>query len=165
MEVLALKKSIYISEEVCELAKISLKKLGKDTLISRKLEAIIAACKYGITEVAKIYDVTYKTLRLWIKIFKESGIDSLKAPANRHRKSILDDSDREVLKKLIEGNPQVTLNFLVQKVQEICKKKISMTSMHRELRKMKYSHITPRPQHYKQDKEKVDAFKKTSIKN
>jgi hypothetical protein len=55
---------------------------------------------------------------------------------------------------------------MVQKVQEICGKKISSSSMHREMQKLKYFHITPRPQHYKQDKdkEKVETFKKTSPK-
>ncbi|MDR1333082.1 MAG: winged helix-turn-helix domain-containing protein [Holosporales bacterium] len=54
---------------------------------------------------------------------------------------------------------------MVQKVQEICGKKISRSSMHREMQKLKYSYITPRPQHYKQDKEKVETFKKTSMRN
>ncbi|MDR0677168.1 MAG: winged helix-turn-helix domain-containing protein [Holosporaceae bacterium] len=30
---------------------------------------------------------------------------------------------------------------------------------------MRYSYITPRLQHYKQDKEKVETFKKTSTKS
>ena len=32
--------------------------------------------------------------------------------------------------------------------------------MHAEIKKLKFSHITPRPQHYKQDKEKVETYKK-----
>ncbi|MDR2067375.1 MAG: winged helix-turn-helix domain-containing protein [Holosporaceae bacterium] len=31
--------------------------------------------------------------------------------------------------------------------------------MYRELKKLGYSHITPRPQHYKQDNEKAETFK------
>ena len=158
------RKSRYVSDELLESASEELKKLCKDALIARKLEAIIAACKYGISEVAKIYNITHKTLLSWIKNFKATKLDNLKAPPNRHRKSILNESDREIIKKIIEVNPQVTINFLVQKTLELCGKKISKSSMHRELKKMKYSHITPRPQHYKQDKEKVDTFKKRSKK-
>ena len=156
------RKSSYISEELQKEAQKELKKLGNNALIKRKLEAIIAACKYGITEVAKVYDITRTTLLFWIKNFKATKLENLKAPPNRHRKSILNDLNRDVIKKIIEENPQVTINFLVQKVLELFGKKISKSSMHTELKKMKYSHVTPRPQHYKQDKEKVDAFKKTS---
>jgi len=158
------RRSSYLSDELLQSAQIELRKLGKDALIARKLEAIIAACSHGITAVAQIYNVTHKTLTFWIKNFQATKLENLKAPPNRHRKSILDDSDRDVIKKIVEENPQVTLNFLVQKVLEICKKKISRTSMHREIKKMEFSHITPRPQHYKQDKEKVETFKKTSKK-
>ena len=156
------RKSSYINEELLKEAQSELKKLGKNALIKRKLEAIIAACKYGITEVAKIYDISRTTLLFWIKNFKATKLENLKAPGNRHRKSILNDSDREIIKKIIEKNPQVTINFLVQKVFELFGKKISKTSMHAEIKKLKFSHVRPRPQHYKQDKEKVEAFKKTS---
>jgi transposase len=88
-----------------------LKKLGKEVLIARKLEAIIAACKYGITEVAKVYDITRTTLLFWVKNFQSTKLENLKAPPNRHRKSIPDKSDREVLKKIINEDSQVTLNF------------------------------------------------------
>ena len=39
-------------------------------------------------------------------------------------------------------------------------KKVSKSTMRRELQKMNFSYITPRARHYKQDKAKVDAFKK-----
>ncbi|MDR3155657.1 MAG: hypothetical protein LBT90_00950, partial [Holosporaceae bacterium] len=48
------------------------RKMGGNALVARKLEAIIAACSYGITEVAKIYDVTHKTLAFWIKNYTKS---------------------------------------------------------------------------------------------
>ena len=158
------RKSSYVSEELLKSAQSELKKIGKNALIARKLEAIIASCKYSITEVAKVYDVTRTTLLFWIKNFSVNKLENLKAPPNRHRKSILIDADREIIKKIIEENPQVTINFLVQKVKELLGKKISKSSMHTELKKMKFSHITPRPQHYKQDIEKVEAFKKTLMK-
>ncbi|MDR2268459.1 MAG: winged helix-turn-helix domain-containing protein [Holosporaceae bacterium] len=159
------RKSLLLSQELAESAKLELKKLGGNALVARKLEAIIAACSHGITEVAKVFDITHMTLRSWNTRFLESRCEQLKAPQSRRRKSILNDSDRVIIKKIIDENSQVTINFLVQKVCEICGKKISKSSMHREIQKMKYSYITPRPQHYKQDKEKVDTFKKTSMKS
>jgi transposase len=158
------RRSSFLSEELSESAQLELKKMGSNALITRKLAAIIAACKYGITDVANIYNITRKTLLFWIKNFKETRTEHLKAPPTRHRKSILNDADRAIIRGIIEDNPQVTIDFLTQKAQEICGKKISRSSMHREVQKMKYSYITPRPQHYKQDKTKVEAFKKTSTK-
>jgi transposase len=154
------RKSLLLSQELAESAKLELKKLGSNVLVARKLEAIIAACNYGITEVAKVFNIRHMTLRSWIKRFLESRIEQLKAPPSRRRKSILNDSDRAIIKKIIEENSQITVDIMVQKVQEICGKKISRSSMHREMQKLEYTYITPRPQHYKQNKEKVEAFKK-----
>jgi transposase len=159
------RKSSYLDDELLRSAQEELRKLGKEVLIARKLSAIIAACQYSITEVAKIYNITRKTLLFWIKNFRDSKLEHLKAPPNRHRKSILDDSDRVILKNIIEENSQVTINFLVQKILEIRGKKIGKSSMHREIKRIGFSHITPRPQHYKQDLEKVKTFKKTSKKS
>lgn len=159
------RKSGYLSIELLESAELELKKLSKDALLARKLEAIIAACKYGITEVAKVYGITRKTLLFWIKNFLSTKLDNLKAPPNRHRKTILNDSDREFIKQIVVINPHVTINFLVEKALEVCKKKVSYSTMLREIKKMRYSYITPRPQHYKQDDAKVEDFKKTSTKN
>jgi transposase len=152
------RKSSYLSIELLESAEVELKKLSKDVLLARKLEAIIAACKYGITEVAKIYGITRKTLLFWIKNFLSTKLDNLKAPPNRHRKTILNDLDREFIRQIIVVNPQVTINFLVQKAMEVCRKKVSYSTMLREIKKLRYSYITPRPQHYKQDKAKVEDF-------
>ena len=159
------RKSSYLNDELLESAQIELKKLGKNALIARKLEAIIAACRYGISLVAKIYGITRTTLLFWIKNFQSTKLENLKAPPSRRRKTILNDSDRAIIKKIIEENPQVTIDFLVQKTLELCGKKISKSSMHREIQKMRYSYITPRPQHYKQDKVKVEAFKKKLTKS
>jgi transposase len=156
------RKSLLLSQELAEAAKLELKKLGGNALVARKLEAIIAACSCGITEVARVFNIRHMTLRSWIKRFIESSIEQLKAPPSRKRNSILSDSDRAIIKKIIDGDSQVTIDFMVQKVQEICGKKISRSSMHREMQKLKYSYITPRPQHYKQDEEKAAAFKKKS---
>jgi transposase len=153
------RKSGLLNEDVEKSAKLALQKCSKEKLVVKKLEAIIAACKYGISCVARVYDVTDTTLRNWIKHFREDR-ERLKAPANRHRKSILNDDDRAVISGLIKENPQLTGAILCQKILEICGKKISPATVYRELGKLGYSHITPRSRHYKQDKAKVEDFKK-----
>jgi transposase-like protein len=109
------RKSSYASVELEESARVELKKLGGSALVSRKLEAIIAACEYSISEVAKIYGITRKTLLFWIKNFQETRIENLKAPPSRRRKSVLNDSDRAILKEIIENDSQVAVDFFGQK--------------------------------------------------
>ncbi|MDR0632254.1 MAG: hypothetical protein LBF54_03390, partial [Holosporaceae bacterium] len=83
-----------------------------------------------------------------IRRFCEDRTERLKAPANRHRKSILNDKDRAVIADLVGKNPQLTGEVLCRKVLEICSKKVSSATMYRELVKIGYSHITQRPRHY-----------------
>jgi transposase len=158
-------KSALLSEETEKTAKLALKKYSKEKLVVKKLEAIIAACKHGIRCVAKVYGVTDTTLRSWIRRFREDRTERLKAPPSRRRKSILNADDRAIISGLIKENSQLTGAVLCQKVLEICGKKVSPATMYRELEKLGYSHMTPRPQHYKQDKARVEAFKKTSTKS
>lgn len=54
--------SKLLDDVVVEKAKRALKRLGKATRCARKLEAVIAARKHGITEVAKTYGITRTTL-------------------------------------------------------------------------------------------------------
>jgi transposase len=158
------RKSELLNEKLEKSAKMALKKCSKERIVIKKLEAIIAACKYGISLVARIYGITDTTLRSWIKRFSEDETDRLKAPPSRRRKSVLDANDRAIISDLVNGNLQLTGEMLCQKIHEISGKKVSTSTMYRELKKLGYSHITPRPQHYKQDKEKVEVFKKKLMK-
>ena len=59
--------SKLLDEQVVNFAKAALKKIGKNALLARKLEAVIAAGNHGITVVAKVYDISRTTLTEWIK--------------------------------------------------------------------------------------------------
>jgi hypothetical protein len=63
--------SVFLTDEVVSSATEGLKKLGKSGLVARKLQAIIAAKKYGITKTAEFYSITKKTLIQWIKDLKQ----------------------------------------------------------------------------------------------
>ncbi|MDR1551413.1 MAG: helix-turn-helix domain-containing protein [Holosporaceae bacterium] len=127
------RKSGLLSEETEKAAGQALKKCSKEKLVVRKLEAIIAACRHGISSVARVYGVTDTTLRSWIRRFCEDRTDRLKAPPGRCRKSILNAKDREVILDLIKENSQLTGVMLCGKVLEICGKKVSLATMYREL--------------------------------
>jgi transposase len=152
--------SKLLSKEVTEKAKSQLKEIGKSAIISRKLEAVISAGKHGITEVAKIYDITRKTLTSWIKHVKNDSMEKLSAPPERKRKNKLNDAHRKQILSWIEEDSQITIKAVRIRIEEEFEIVISKSTVHREIMKMGYSHITPRPKHFKQDPKKMEEFKK-----
>lgn len=152
--------SKLLSDQVVEKAKSQLQKIGKAALMSRKLEAVISARKHGITQVAKIYGITRTTLTSWVKHIKNDKIDRLNAPAMRKRKSKLNDSQRSRILEMIMNDSQLTIKAVQIKIKELFDLEISKSTVHREIKKLNYSYIKPRPKHFKQDQNKVDEFKK-----
>jgi hypothetical protein len=55
----------------------------------------------------------------------------------------------------------ITLKKLKLKIEKKFRTTFSMSALHNQVRLLGYSNITGRPQHYKQDKEKLEDFKKT----
>jgi transposase len=158
-------RSKILDDLVEEKAKSELKKIGKTALISRKLEAVIAAKKHSISQVAKIYGITRTTLTSWAKHIKNGQIEKFKAPAERKRKNKLNDIQRDQILEWIKGDSQLTIKSIRIKIQKIFNIEISKSTVHREIQKLNYSYIKPRPKHFKQDKEKVMEYKKKLMKS
>jgi len=152
--------SKLLDDQVVEKAKAELKLIGKASIRARKLEAVIAASKHGITKVAEIYDITRKTLTSWIKHIKNDNLERLNAPPERKKKSKLNDLQREQIRKWIQDDSQITIKKLRIKIEQDFNLKISASTVHREVLKLDYSYITPRPKHFKQDQNQVTEFKK-----
>jgi transposase len=152
--------SKLLDEAVVEKAKKALQKIGKSALCARKLEAVISAKKHGITQVAKVYDVTRTTLTSWIKHIKNDKIERLSAPPERKKKSKLNDDQRKQILEWIKDNSQLTINATRIKIEQVFAVSLSKSTVHREIHKLGYSYINPRPKHFKQDQTKVSEFKK-----
>ena len=152
--------SKLLTEQVVEEAKYQLRKIGKAALISRKLEAVIAAKTHGISQVAKIYDITRTTLTSWIKHIQNGSIERLNAPAERKRKNKLNDMQRGQILEWIKADSQLTIKAIRIKIENVFNIEISKSTVHREIKKLNYSYIKPRPKHFKQDQNKVAEFKK-----
>jgi len=57
-------------------------------------------------EIAKVFEVSQRSVFGWFKAYKESGLSSLKCQAGRGRKLLLNtDEDKEIVKKNIELFP------------------------------------------------------------
>lgn len=152
--------SKLLDATVVEKAKMALKRIGKSALCARKLEAVISAKKHGITEVAKVYGVTRTTLTAWVKLIKQDQIERLNAPPERKRKSKLNNEQRKQILEWIKDNNQLTINAIRIKIEENFAVSIGKSTVHREIQKLGYSYIKPRPKHFKQDPNKVSEFKK-----
>lgn len=143
-------------------AESELKRLGNYSKVSIKLKAIIAAKKYGIAEVARIFDITRASLTQWIKILKQGDASDLLVGAGRGVKPKLNDEQQLIIRNWLELNPNLTINRVRLKIFEELGVDLSMATVHRIMQDLSYSYITPRPKHYKQDPLKQEEFKKKS---
>lgn len=131
--------SKLLDEEVVNRANEGLKKLGKSGLVARKLQAIIAAKKYGITEASLFYFTTKKSLIKWIKELKEESIKSLEVQAGRGRKFILNPSQEEEVKGWINDNCNITINHVRLLIQDKMNIKLSISTVHRMMQRLRFS--------------------------
>jgi len=131
-------------------------------MVSRKLLAVIAASKHSIAEVAKVYDISRGTLTQWIKHIKDSKLDKLKAPPERRKKTKLQASQVEEIEKWMEQDPNITINEVRLRIESVYDIQLGKSTVHRIMTKLKFSYITPRPRHYKQDVNLIEDFKKKS---
>lgn len=154
--------SVLLTDQVVLSATEGLKKLGKAGLVARKLQAIIAAKKYGITKTAEFYAITKKSLIQWIKDLKQESIEALEVKIGRGRKPLITEVQEIEIKKWISDNCNITINQLRQMILENMNVKLSSATAHRIMQRLKFSYITPRPRHYKQDQNLRDEFKKKS---
>ncbi len=79
--------SKLLDDSVVAYAKKNLKKIGKDVLLMRKLQAVIAAKKHGISKAAEFYEISRTTLTSWVKHLRNKALEKLKAPSERRRKT------------------------------------------------------------------------------
>ena len=152
--------SKLLDEAVVKYASDNLKKIGKDALLARKLQAVISAKKHGISKVAEVYGISRTTLTSWIKHLKNGSLSKLKAPPERKRKSILNDVQRSQIRIWIEEDSQLTIDQVRRKIEEVFQLRIGRSTVHREMKRLGLSYITPRPKHFKQNENQVTEFKK-----
>lgn len=151
-----------IDEATLLKAETELKRLGNYSKVSVKLKAIIAAKKYGISEVARVFDTTRASLTQWIKILKSGDSSDLLVGSGRGVKPKLNNDQQLIIRDWLELNPNLTINRVRLKIFEEFRVELSTATVHRIMQDLSYSYITPRPKHYKQDMTKQEEFKKKS---
>jgi len=146
-------------------------KKTKDGPQARRLLAL-AAIYEGVTrtEAARIGGVTLQIVRDWVVKFNAHGPDGLldrKAPG---QPSLLNDTHRAVIAKMIEQGPIPAAHGVVRwRLVDLCqwifeefRFTISKQTLSRELRAMGYRKLSARPRHHAQAEGAIEDFKKTS---
>jgi transposase len=151
-----------ISKELYKVAKNHLKTLNQDNRAAIRLRAIISTYEHGVDIVAKVYGVSGNTIRNWVKSFSKDQVSGLQYKPGRGRKSKLIDCSLQAIAEWIRGEPNLTIAAILQRLEKDHGVESSKSAVHRALHKLKLSYITPRPIHYKQDKNLGIEFKKKS---
>ena len=110
--------------------------------------------------MSKILRITSQTLRSWVHKFAEGGVSNLENKPGAGRKSTIKEEHLKQIEKWIKEDGQLTLAAIQIKLQEEYALQTSYVSVHRSLNKLKFSYITPRPKHYKQNTDQLDELKK-----
>ena len=152
--------SKILTDDLVAKAKFGLKQLGRYGSVAARLQIIIAAKEHGITDVCRIHGISRTTLTDWIKRFSLEEVNALVNKTKKPRSPLSEHLG--TLKKWVEENSNITAKELVIKIEEKLKIQISMSSVYRVLNKLKFSYITPRPKHYKQNTNSHEELKKKS---
>ena len=122
------------------------------------------------SDAARLAGVGLQIVRDWVVRFNAEGPDGLINRKSSGPPSRLDDTQRAALKKAVEDGPKPYLDGvvrwrLVDLAQWLWQEfgvSISRQTLGRELRAMGFRKLSARPQHYAQDTQAIEAFKKTS---
>ena len=159
-------KRRYSSDDLRRLARSS-----NDADQTRRLLALAIILDGGSrSAAARTGGVGLQVIRDWVLRFNEGGPDALKTRKAPGKKPILTDDQRTQLAAAVEAGPRPYVDGVVrwrlvdlaQWAHEELGVSVSRQTLGRELRAMGYAKMTARPQHYAQDEDAIDAFKKTS---
>lgn len=144
---------------LAERAKRDLNAIGSKGVIAIRLQAIISAQKHGIKKVCEVIDVNRSTINQWMNNYKKRGVDGL-LNASKPPRAKLKEEHRIKLTEWIEKKPSSTLKELVLRCASELGITIGKSSIHRELVKLGFAHITGRKKHHKSDIQAQEDFKK-----
>lgn len=151
-----------ITDELYIHALKALENLNQISRAAIRLRVLVAAKRHGVKKVAEIFDISTNTLRSWVKNFKDQDLEGLEYKKGRGRKSNVNNIHRSLIKEWLTKDPNLTAKQIVLKLKDELGVTSSESAIHRILNKLKLSHITPRPVHYKQTQESHEKFKKKS---
>lgn len=153
-----------IDQKLADKAKEALSQLKQQGVRANRLKAIIASYNHGIKKVSEVLDVDRTSIHRWANKLNKEGAEFLSNMAKHKEGIILKNHHKEQIKKWIESDSNVSRKSIQKKLKDKFGIKISLSTALRAMKDSGFSYITPRKNHYKQDREKVENFKKKSSK-
>ena len=147
-----------------------LAKRAEDVDQARRLLSLAAVLDGQNRKVAaEIGAMDRQTLRDWVHRFNEKGPEGLvngKAPGPVPKLSA---EQKQDLKRIVEAGPDPARVGVVRwrcaDLRRVIKERFDVdldeVSIGRILKELGFAHVSPRPQHPKQDPQAIEAFKKT----
>jgi len=154
--------SRLLTKDVYEKLEERLQGMGKQGQEFYKLTVMKCSFLKGITNAAEFFGTTKPTIISWIKHFREERFDMLHVQKGRGPKHILDKEQRQIVQTWLKQNSQITIMALKERIETEWNVNISRTSVHRLMKNLGFSYITPRPRHYKQNPQDLEDLKKKS---
>jgi transposase len=149
----------------------ALAKCSKNSNQSRRLLSLAAVLE-GMKrdDAARVGGMDRQTLRDWVHRFNTAGPEGLLDDWSAGPKPRLSVEQKTALARLIEAGPDRVVHGVVRwrriDLKHVIKQQFGVDYDARYvgklLKQMGFSHISPRPQHPRQDAETIAAFKKTS---
>lgn len=110
--------------------------------------------------MSEVLDIDRASLYRWSSKLNKQGAEFLNNSA-KHKDGIkLKNSHKEQIAKWIKSNPNINRQSIKQKLKDRFNLEISLSTARRAMKEVGFSYITPRKNHYKQDKKEVEDFKK-----
>jgi len=78
---------------------------------------------------------------------------------------LLKDIHRKAVKEMLQTSPSLTIKEVGIKLEKKFNLRVSKSSIHLLMKDCGFSYITSRPQHYKQNQDELNEFKKNSYQN
>ena len=98
-----------IDEKVYEAANAAVKKVGKKGTVAKKLQAVIASYKHGVSKASEVLDVSRGSIHIWAKQLKSGDFEGL-INKSKHQEGLkLKDKHKEQIKDWLENNPNMTI--------------------------------------------------------
>jgi transposase len=151
-----------INKEIYEKARNGLSQLKSQGTAANKLKAIIASYSHGSKKVSEIFDVNITSIYKWAVKLDREGYKSLINKAKHSDGLKLKKSHKKVIKEWLAKDHNISIIEVKERIKDHFNLKVSRSTAHRAMREVGFSYITPRKNRYKQDKEKVENFKKKS---
>lgn len=153
---------IIISKDTYSTVQQELKKLKIEGTLFKKLQAVKLAYEHGIKETAEFLNIFPVSIRNWAKLINKGDIGLLKI-GTKHQDGIkLKKHHKEKIRGWLAKDSNLSIILVKEKLEKLFGLKVSRSTVHRAMKEVGFSYITPRKNHYKQDKAKLEDFKKKS---